>query len=257
MHDATLPALLAADPLVAAGVVVRMGSAVAAGGLPAFPRIDLRFRGAAALALAAVAVPAAVSAGDGLPILPVLAGEAVLGFGLGLALAIVFAAAAWAGGLLAAVSGAAGSEELAAAQAGEAGAGRLAAWLAVAGFLAADGHLALVSGLVDSVQRLPVGLLAAGGGRDALIELAAAAPQAALGLAMSLAAPALAAVLAFQLTGVLCLRAARLTPGPGLLQAAASIVLLAVVLAGAGAWTTGFATAVQRPLERGFLDPRP
>ncbi|NCY03030.1 MAG: hypothetical protein EBX36_09015, partial [Planctomycetia bacterium] len=162
-------------------------------------------------------------------LVPLLVGEAVVGLGLGLAAALAFAAAAWAGGILGAVSGMDGSAEIAPdAPAGEGGAARLAAWLGMAGFLLAGGHLAIVAGLVDSVSRLPVGTLAATGGHG-LADLVATLPTAALNLSLSLAAPALAAVLAFQLAAAVSLRAVRCTAGPGLVQAAVSLVLLAAV----------------------------
>lgn len=246
----SLSSLLAADPALAGGVVVRMAAAVAAGGLPVFPRLDLRVRAVAVVALAAVALPAAQPVDESLPLVPLVAGEALVGFGLGLAAASVFAAAAWAGGILGSVAGLNWSDDFNPdAPAGEGGAARLATWLAVAGFLAAGGHLAIVSGLVESVHSLPVGIMATGGGREGLVELAALVPQAALRLAVSLAAPAVVAMVAFHVAAAICLRAVRFTPGSGLLQAAASLVLLAAVFAGAGAWTHGFAAAARQPLE--------
>lgn len=258
MDALSLPALVTADPLLAAGVVVRMAAAVAAGGLPLMPRLDFRVRAATTLALAAVAAPAAVAAGEGFAVLPLIAGEALIGFGLGTAAALAFAAAAWAGGILGTVSGLSWADDVCPdAVSGEGGAARLAAWLAMAGFLAAGGHLVIISGLVESVQRLPVGLVATGNGREGLADLAATMPGTALALAMALAAPALVAVVAFHVAAAICMRAVRLAPGPGLVQAAASLVLLAAVLAGAGAWTHGFAAAVRPPLERCFLDFHP
>jgi type III secretory pathway component EscT len=254
-----LDSLSAIDPVVAIGVVARMAAAVAAGGLPVFPWLDLKTRAAATLALAAVALPAAGSADAGLAPLPVIAGEAVVGFGLGLAAAIAFAAASWAGAILGSVSGLTWADDFtpdAAGGAGEGGAARLAAWLAVAGFLAAGGHLAIIAGLVDSVQRLPVGSVAAGGVAS-LAELVATMPTLALSLAISLAAPAVVAVIAFHVAAATCLRAVRFTPAAGMLQAAASLVLLAAVFVGAGVWTNGFAAAVLPPLERSFLALRP
>lgn len=258
MDAAMLPAVLSADPSLVAGVVVRMAAAVAAGCLPVFPRLDLRVRAAATLALAAVAAPAAVSAGPGLTLVPLVAGEALVGFGLGLAAALVFAAASWAGGILGTVSGLNWADEAnPETVSGEGGAARLATWLAVAGFLAAGGHLVIIAGLVESVRRLPVGLVAAGNGREGLADLVSIMPSTALALALALAAPALVAVVAFHVAAAVCVRAVRLAPGSGLLQAAASLVLLAAVLAGAGAWTHGFAAAVRPPLERCFLDLSP
>ena len=257
MTTDSLVSLLTADPAVAAGVVVRMVAAVAAGGIPVFPRLDLRVRAVASLALAAVALPAAVPASEGLPLGPLLAGEAVVGFGLGLAAAIAFAAASWAGGILGSVSGLTWADDFTPdAPAGEGGAARLATWLAVAGFLAAGGHLAVVAGLVDSTGRLPVGGLAVAD-RGAWIDLLAATPTAAVMLAMSLAAPALVAVLTFHVTAAICLRSVRFASGPGLIQAAAALVLLAAVIHGTATWTTGFASAVREPIERSLLELRP
>ena len=253
----SLPAILTADPALVAGVVARMAAAVAAGGLPVFPWLDMRVRAAATLALAAVALPAAVPAGDSLPLVPLLVGEAVVGLGLGLAAALAFAAAAWAGGILGTVSGLNWAADFTPdVPAGEGGAAQLATWLGIAGFLLAGGHLAIVAGLVDSVGRMPVGGLAAGGGAG-LAELVATLPTAALGLALALAAPALAAVLAFHVASAICLRAIRFAPGPGLLQAAASLVLLAAVSAGASGWTSGFAIAARRQVEQSLDDLRP
>ncbi len=95
------------------------------------------------------------------------------------------------------------------------------------------------------------------GGIDALADLVAAVPSAALSLALSLAAPALVAVVAFHVAAAVCLRAVRFTPGAGILQAAASLVLVGAVFVGAGVWTSGFAAAVQPSLERVFLEVRP
>jgi len=253
----SLPAILSADPTLVAGVGVRMAAAVAAGGLPVFPALDMRVKVAATLALVAAALPAAVPAGDSLPLVPLLVGEAVVGLGLGLAAALAFAAASWAGGILGTVSGLNWAADFTPdAPTGEGGAARLAAWLGIAGFLAAGGHLAIVAGLVDSVGRMPVGTLAASG-TAGLAELVATLPTAALELAIALAAPALAAVLAFHVTSALCLRVVRFAPGPGLLQAAASLVLLAAICAGAGGWTSGFAAAAHRQVEQSLGDLRP
>ncbi len=250
----SLPGLLAADPVIALGVLARMAAAVAVGGLPVFPRLELRLRAVAVVALAAVALPAAVPAVPAAPVGPLLAGEAVVGLGIGLAAAIVFAGAAWAGQILGMMSGLSWADDFTPdAAAGDGAAARLATWLAVAGFLAAGGHLAIVAGLVDSVSHLPVGGLAATGSTAALAELAAAVPGLALTLATSLAAPAVAAVLTFHVAAAICLRTVRFTPGAGQLQAAASLVVLAAVSAGAGVWTEGFAAAAGPLLERCFF----
>lgn len=266
METPSLPALLMADPALALGVATRMTAAVAGGGLAFFPQLDPKLGGVAALALTAAALPLAAAAvaplGEGravvpLDILPLVAGEAVVGLGLGLVVAVAFAAAAWAGGILGSVSGLTWADDFTPdAPAGEGGAARLATWLAVAGFLAAGGHLAVVAGLVDSTGRLPVGGLAVAD-RGAWIDLLAATPTAAVMLAMSLAAPALVAVLTFHVTAAICLRSVRFASGPGLIQAAAALVLLAAVIHGTATWTTGFASAVREPIERSLLELRP
>jgi len=250
----SLAGLCAADPVTALGVVVRMGSVVAAGGLASFPRLGPRIGLAAALALSAAALPAAVARGHvPQPAVLLMVGEAVVGLGLGLAVAVAFAAASWAGGILGSVAGMSWADDFSGdAATGEGGAARLASWLAVAGFLAAGGHLVLVAGLVDSVQQLPVGGFASAVGRDRCAEVIAFMPSAALSLAIALALPALTAVLTFHVAAALCLRSVRFVVGPGSLQAAASLVLLAAVVAGAGGWTEGFSAAVRPLLERGL-----
>jgi len=259
MASSSLPALVAADPTLAFGVLVRMAAVVAGGGLAMFPRIDLRVQAALALALAAAALPtAAVAPPVGRPAaLPLLAGEAAIGFSLGLAVAVVFAAASWAGGLLGSVAGLSWADDFTPdAAGGQGGAAALAGWLAVAGFLAAGGHLAVIAGLLESVARFPVGCLAAAG-PSGLIDLIRPLPAVALELAFSLATPALVAVLAFHVTAALCLRSVRFAAGAGLIQAAASLVLMAAVWQATATWTGGFATAVHRQLDRSLSELRP
>lgn len=259
MAASSLPALVAADPTLALGLLVRMAAVVAGGGLAMFPRIDLRVQAALAIALAAAALPlAAVAPPVGRPTtLPLVAGEAAIGLGLGLAVAVVFAAAAWAGGLLGSVAGLSWADDFTPdSGAGQGGAAALAGWLAVAGFLAAGGHLAVIGGLLESVARFPVGCLAAAG-PGGLLELIRPLPAAALELAFALAAPALLAVLAFHVTAALCLRSVNFAAGAGLIQAAASLVLLAAVWQAAASWTGGFATAVHRQLDQSLSELRP
>jgi flagellar biosynthetic protein FliR len=259
MDHASLPALLAADPTIAAAVMVRMAAAVAAGGLGMFPQIDFRVKGVMVIVLAAAALPTAIAAElPAMPsLVPLLAGEAVVGLGLGLVVAIVFAAASWAGGIAAGVAGLSWADHASPYEAtGEATVARLAAWLAVAGFLAAGGHLAVIAGLVESVGRFPIGAVA-GDGLLGLAESVVPMPAAALELAWSLAAPAVAAVITFHLAVAICLRSVRFTAGAGLLQAAASLVLLAAILQSATAWTDGFAALARGPLDRGLVEIRP
>ena len=69
--------------------------------------------------------------------------------------------------------------------------------------------------------------------------------------------PAVAAVLAFHLIAAIAVRSVGLDPGQGLVQALASLVLLASLCGGTDSWIGGFAAAVQPPLERCFHDIRP
>lgn len=257
MSQSSLSALLVADPVIALGVLLRMIAVVAAGGLGMFPQIDMRVKGVTALALAAAALPAAVTTKvlEQPSLAPLLFGEAVVGFGLGLVVAVVLAAASWAGGIAATVAGLSWSDDFSPEEnTGEGGGARLAGWLAVAGFLAAGGHLAVIAGLIESVRRFPVGAVA----EDAtgMFDVVIAMPSAALELAWALAVPALAAVLTFHVAIAICLRSVRFTVGQGLVQAAASIVLLGAILQGATMWTEGFATAAHAQLERGLTDIR-
>ena len=81
--------------------------------------------------------------------------------------------------------------------------------------------------------------------------------RAALGASALLAMPALAAVVTCQLVAAISVRSVGFDPGQGLVQAVASLVLLAAVYGGADMWIGGFAAAVQPPLERVFHDVRP
>ncbi|MFM8706260.1 MAG: flagellar biosynthetic protein FliR, partial [Planctomycetia bacterium] len=102
---------LSPEIVVAVGVCGRIAAAVGTGTLPILPEGSFRIRFALAVALAVVAVPMAMAvqaSGAGRPIgplLPVLAGEVLVGFMMGIAAAAVLAAAGWAGGILGSVSG--------------------------------------------------------------------------------------------------------------------------------------------------------
>jgi flagellar biosynthetic protein FliR len=252
-----------AHAVVAAGVLVRMAVAVGAGAMPLATGTGLRVQAVLAAVLAVAATPAALAASptpgvDGSSILGLLVGEAVVGLGIGLAAAAVFASASWAGHLLGTVTGLSWADDFGDAPGSEsAGVGRLAWWLGLAGFVAAGGHEAVVAGLVDGVRSLPIGAAATAAARDGLLELVAAMPSIGLSLAMSLALPALAAVLACHLVAAIAVRSVGFDPGQGLLQTVASLVLLAAVCGGTDSWIGGFAAAVQSPLERCFHDIRP
>lgn len=257
--------VVAADPAVVTAVLARMAAFVAVGGLPIAAGVGLRVQAAVAVMLAAAAVPAAVAAAPstavaGCPTPLLIAAEALVGLVLGTTVAAVLAAAAWAGGILGSATGLSWADDF--TPEGDpqtAGTARLAWWMALAGFLAAGGHEQLVAGIVDSVRSLPIGTAVGprGGWVAGLEAIAATMPSAAITLAVSLAAPALAAVLTFHLVAAICVRTVAFDPGHGLLQGAASLVLLVAVSLAAESWIGGFAAAVQPPLERCFEAARP
>jgi flagellar biosynthetic protein FliR len=235
------------DALVAAGVCLRMATAVCLGTLPLLEGVSLRIRAALAVALTIVAAPmawpaAAVQPAAG-PVM-VLAGEALVGLALGTAVAAILSVTGWAGGILGSVSGLSWADDFSSAgDPQSAGVARLAWWIGMAAFLAAGGQLAVVGGLVDSVRQIPVGGLgSAAVAGDALMDIAVAMPAAAIALALSLAIPALAAVLAFHLVAVFCLRAVTFSPDAGFLQGLAALVLLAALWLGMETWADGAAS---------------
>lgn len=251
---------------VAVGVVARLAAATAVGGLPITAATSLPVKAACVCGLSVAAWPAACGAAGTIEpagilggIVPLLAGEAVVGLGLGMAVAAVLAAAAWAGTLLGSVSGLSWADDFTPeGDAQAAGITRLAWWLGLMGFLAAGGHLALVAGLVDTFRTLPVGAVsAAGGGFATLLPLIAAAPATGLSLALLLAGPALAAVLAFHVAASVAVRVGRFDPGQGLLQSLASLVVLAAVCVAADSWIGGYAALVEAPVERCLDVARP
>ena len=239
---------LSPEIVVAAGVCGRIAAAVCTGTLPILPGGSFRIRLALALALVVVAVPMALavqgtaSARPVGSLLPVLAGELLVGLMMGTAAAAVLSATAWAGGILGSVSGLSWADDFDPDAAGEsAGIARLAWWVGLAAFFTAGGQLAVVGGLIDSVRHLPIGAAFVGPPREWLVTLAVTTPAVAVSMAAMLALPALAAVVAFHLASAICLRAVLFSPGPGLLQGLASLVLLCSLWLGAEAWAGGSA----------------
>lgn len=238
----SVPALQPQELLVATGVCLRMAAAICTGTMPIVEGTSIRIRIALAAALAIVAVPMAWRAHAVHPAAAaslVLAGEALVGLVLGTAVAALLSATGWAGAILGSVSGLSWSDDFApAGDPRSAGVARLSWWIGLAAFLAAGGQMTVVGGLVDSVRHLPVGsvgsTMATGG---SIVDLAVVVPAVAISLAVSLAIPALAAVLAFHLAAVFCLRTVTFPPGAGFLQGLAAIVLLASLWLGMETWT--------------------
>lgn len=250
------PAILAAATLARVlGILVGAGAVL--------PEVSLRIRAALAVALTVVALPLALAtqASEPAPALPgiaallVIGGEAAAGLAIGAALAAIMSAGAWAGSVLGSASGLSWADDFDPEGGAEsAGCARFAWWTSAGVFLAAGGLRAVVAGILDSLRMLPIGTLlpASGLPRPGLDTFAADLPSVAFALALSLAVPALLAVLAFHVTAAIALRTVPFTPGPGFLQGLAAIVLLGALFAGADAWAQGFPALVQGPLERVF-----
>jgi flagellar biosynthetic protein FliR len=257
--DIVMPETLSPEIVVAVGVCGRIAAAVCTGTLPILPGGSFRIRLALAVALAAVAVPMALAMQNTSqspsigPLLPVLAGELLVGLMMGTAAAAALAVTAWAGGILGSVSGLSWADDFDPDAAGEsAGIARLAWWVGLAAFFTAGGQLAVVGGLIDSVRHVPVGTAFGGPPQEWLVRLAVTTPAVAVSLAAVLVLPALAAVVAFHLASAICLRAVLFSPGPGLLQGLASLVLLGSLWIGAEAWTGGSAIMMLRSIDACF-----
>jgi len=258
MPAAGVPIALVLPVCVAAGALARvLGLLCGAAGL--LPEVSIRIRVALAVALTAAGLPLAV-AGQGPmttggPVFLMLAGEAAVGLGLGAALAAIVSAGAWAGGLLGSVAGLSWADDFAPDGGTEsAGIARFAWWTSAGVFLAGGGLEALAVGIMDSLRVLPIGAAfpASGALQPSLDHLAAGLPAVAFTLALSLAVPALLAVLAFHVTAAIVLRTVPFAPGSGFLQGLAAVVLLGALFFGADAWARRFPGLVQGPIEHVF-----
>ena len=82
-------------------------------------------------------------------------------------------------------------------------------------------------------------------------------PSMAIGLAVSLAVPALAAVLVFQVVAALALRTASCDPGPGMLHAATALIVLATIFVNAPAWSRAAGPRLLPTLVAAIAAPAP
>jgi hypothetical protein len=80
--------------------------------------------------------------------------------------------------------------------------------------------------------------------------VAIAAPSMALRIALALALPALAAVVAFHLASTICLRVVPFAPGAGLLQGLAAVVLLTALWCGLDVWAGNASLLMRDAVER-------
>jgi len=253
---------LSLSVLIAAGILGRV-LGILGGAAPVLPEVSIRIRIALAVTLTAVALPLAMAARGPAPTLSlsvgaavfVVVGEAAVGLALGAALAALVSAGAWAGSVLGSVAGLAWADDFDPDGGVEsAGCARFAWWTSAGVFLAAGGLQAIIAGTIESLRVLPIGMAlpASGLPRGSLDHLAADVPAVAFALALSLAVPALLAVLAFHLAAAITMRTVPFAPGSGLLQGLAAVVLLGALFVGADAWSKGFPDLVQGPIERVF-----
>ena len=252
--------------IVAAGLLARLvvGIEVAAHGL--LPMVEFKARLALSILVALAALPAAFMASPLATAEPTLsaaiatiAGEASVGLCLGLTVSAAVSAVAWAGEILGGVAGLAwedGEEDGAAGS--SAGVARLARWLSLAGFLAAGGLDIVLVSLIDAVRSMPVGFLSGSATAWPPFETwALRMPSMAIGLAVSLAVPALAAVLVFQVVAALALRTASCDPGPGMLHAATALIVLATIFVNASAWSRAAGPRLLPSLAAAIAAPAP
>jgi len=263
----TLAASLAVDPTAAAaltaGLLVRIAATLFTGSAM-LPGLSTQILTGLAVALTMVSLPTALVAqtettqlpGGPIAFVMMLIGETVVGIAMGTAAAAMMSAAGWAGGVLGSVAGLSWADDFDPdGDAQSAGVARLAWWIGCGGFLTAGGLQGICLAILDGIGRLPVGatLGSCPAQTMPLVDLGLRLPALALSLAVTLAVPGLVAVLCFHLTAAICIRAVPFSPGPGLLQACAALVLLAAISLGADAWSTGFCSLLQGPLEDCFL----
>lgn len=263
MPEASVAAAIPLPAALAVGVLARVLGIVTGSGV-ALPEVSVRIRAALAAAITVVALPLALAGQhvgmasasvDAASLVLLAGGEAAVGLALGAAVAAVASAGAWAGGVLGSVAGLSWADDFAPeGDAQAAGMARFAWWVSAGVFLAAGGLQTIVAGIIDSVRVLPIGMLlpVAGLPQPALDSIAADLPALAFSLALAMAVPALLAVVGFHLVTAIALRTVPFVPGAGLLQGLAAVVLLGAIYVGADAWSHGFPTLVQGPLERIF-----
>lgn len=247
--------------LMATGLVARLGAAVEIAAPSLLPGFGPRSRLALTVVLAGAALPAALGAVPSRApaatwgtLLVLTATEACIGIALGIAIAALVGAVAWAGEILGGAAGLSwtdGVEDEAAGVA--AGVPRVARVVALAAFLAAGGLEGTVAALVDGVRTLPVGSV---NDPRSLLPVAVQGTATALALAVAVALPVLVGLLVFQVVAALALRVGGCEPGPGLLHAATGLVLLALLCHGAPAWSTAAGPRLLPALEH-HLAPLP
>lgn len=254
-----LPPLVEPPAIVVAGLAVRVAGLLIVGGQRLYPGLTPQVRLGLLLVVAVATAPAAIAASqpavEPLPPLPLLFGsEFLVGAGLGIAVALLVSAVAAAGAMLAATAGLDWAAAFTPGSEDRPGVARLCGWLGFAGFVVAGGQRLVVNGLLESCWRLPIGRLVGSfdGGELPLAEMLIQLPSVGLALAVSLAFPVLVAVLTTHITAAICLRTVSFTPGIGLLQGVAAVVLLGGLLLGSRQWSEQAGQLLVPPLEATF-----
>lgn len=242
----------------AAGLFLRVAAIVEIAAPAIVPGVPFRARVAASALVALAGLPAllvsqppsAAAAGwDAAATL--LAGEAFVGAALGFVVATLASAVGWAGAVL---GDAAGLSWPADDEVAEAGVAALARWFSLGVFVSAGGLAGAVLAVIDGIRVLPIGCLTAGTAPDTFVGLAVAACSSAIGLAVAVALPGLAAILAFQMVAAMVLRAGACAAGPGLVHAAGALVLLAALFHGVSGWSEAAGPRVGHAID-GLLAP--
>jgi flagellar biosynthetic protein FliR len=241
----------------AIGAVARIGAVLAVAPPFEHAAVPRRVRALLAMALAVGIVPTlpatpGLPAGWG-PLLISVGGDVIVGLAIGLALSLVFAAATWAGELIAGQMGLNLSEAYDPRSGGEGTSLGQAYWLlATVVFLAGNGHHALVRGLRASFDAIPV--LGAANVVN-LVPMLVGLIQSATVLALHLAAPVMVATLVADLglgmvgrtipqLGVMT-AGVTIRAGVGLIVLVAAATVTAAVLQGATVnWVQAVRTAM-------------
>ena len=246
--------------VVIVGVLARIGGMFLAGGMRLFPGVTVGLRLGIVVIVALAATPAAMLATqqglavESLSLVPTIATELLIGCGLGLAVAMLVSVAEIAGGMLASVAGLNWAEAFTPGGSGGPGVARLCGWLGLAAFVVAGGQQAAVASLLDSFWTLPIGATSAPADAfgSPFVERLIQLPSLCLALSFAVALPILVAVITTHVASAICLRSVAFTPGPGLLQGIAAVVLLGGLIAGSRQWTGEIGRVMMRPLETTF-----
>jgi flagellar biosynthetic protein FliR len=183
--------------------LARVGAVLAVAPPFAAVAVPVRVRALIAMALTVGLLPSVTNHATPQPLAGLaigVAGEALIGLAMGMSLALVFTAAQWAGELITQQMGLSLSEMYDPRAAGGGGAGGTlgqAYWLlAIVVFMGANGHHALLRGIVASFDAVPVMTLSAGA---PIVSLMVGLLQSATGLAIQLAAPVFVTMLVVDL----------------------------------------------------------